>query len=485
MKNDAFKILLKLSICLSLIFHGVSWAATDCNQVTEIPVAECQELVNLYNSTDGPNWSSRLGWNVTNTPCKWSQVECLEGHVVSLLLYNNQLSGTIPNFNLPNLESIYLSSNQLSGTIPNFNLPNLESLNLYINQLSGIIPNFNLPNLKELWLHGNQLSGTIPNFNLPNLTWLSLGENQLSGTIPNFNLPNLESLSLDDNQISGTIPNFNLPNLTYLSLFNNQLSGTIPNFNLPNLESLWLSSNKLSGTIPNFNLPNLEKLFLNNNQLSGTIPNFTTIDLSDTDLLFSIYNNCGLIAFDETQKALLDSRDTVWHKWQEVNPDCPATPPPSNTTTTPLYRLWSHAWTAHFYTLNAAERDRILSNPQNWRDEGVAYNVYTESNHPTNAKPVYRFWSYDWNAHLYTINQGEMERLVNNYPDNWRYEGIAYYAYAEGEQPADAIPIYRFYSFGFNAHFYTTSADEQRTLSARPATEWRYEGIAWYAPAIE
>jgi Leucine-rich repeat (LRR) protein len=207
----------KLVLLLSIGGFGtLVQAATDCNQVAEIPVSECQSLMDLYNSTNGANWTNKTGWNQTTTPCSWFGVSCSGAHVQKLYLISNQLSGSIPNFNLPNLKELWLYGNQLSGSIPNFNLPNLQSLQLNNNQLSGNIPNFNMPDLQSLLLHYNQLSGSIPNFtNLPNLQYLSLGGNQLSGSIPNFNLPNLQEIELGANQLSGSIPNFtNFTNLT-------------------------------------------------------------------------------------------------------------------------------------------------------------------------------------------------------------------------------------------------------------------------------
>ncbi|OQX05222.1 MAG: hypothetical protein BWK80_52490, partial [Desulfobacteraceae bacterium IS3] len=292
-------------------------AGTLCDTVTEIPKTECESLVDLYNSTNGPGWTNKTGWNVTNTPCSWYSVSCGSGHVTTLNLNTNQLSGTIPDFNLPNLTYLNLNTNQLSGTIPNFNLPSLTELRLYNNQLSGTIPNFNMPSLTILDLSGNyQLSGIIPNFNMPNLTHLFLGSNQLSGTIPNFNMPNLTYLYLSSNQLSGTIPNFNMPKLTRLSLNNNQLSGTIPNFNIPNLTQLYLGANQLTGTIPNFNMPNLTGLSLRQNQLSGTIPNLNFAGMTS----IMLEQNCGLTAYDAAQTTVLNSKDSTW---QTLNTSCP------------------------------------------------------------------------------------------------------------------------------------------------------------------
>ena len=66
------------------------------------------------------------------------------GHVTSLFLSFNQLSGSIPAElgNLSNLTGLILSSNQLSGGIPVElgNLSALTRLGLVVNQLSGSIP---------------------------------------------------------------------------------------------------------------------------------------------------------------------------------------------------------------------------------------------------------------------------------------------------------------------------------------------------------
>ena len=259
-----------------------------CDDVTEIPQAECEALVALYNSTDGANWSNNSGWMDTNTPCNWYGVTCSAGHVTGLSLGSNQLIGSIPAQlgNLTNLQDLYLQNNQLIGSIPPElgNLTNLQDFYLHINQLSGSIPAElgNLVNLDHLDLDNNQLSGNIPSElgDLTNLQDLYLQNNQLSGNIPPQlgNLTNLQYLYLDLNQLSASIPPElgNLANLQTLGLGSNQLSGSIPP-ELGNLASLWslhLSNNQLSGGIPPQlgNLADLQRLDLNLNQLSGSIP---------------------------------------------------------------------------------------------------------------------------------------------------------------------------------------------------------------------
>ncbi|MFK5971095.1 MAG: leucine-rich repeat domain-containing protein [Candidatus Marithrix sp.] len=304
-------IKLILLISINTCALEIVQAATDCNLVTEISTAECESLLEIYESTDGANWKKNEGWNETNTPCNWYGITCENNGVIEInsLSFNN-LIGKIPNFSaLPNLRKLDLSDNKLTGTVSNFSaLPNLQELDLYRNQLTGIIPNFSaLPNLQTLNLSFNQLTATIPNFNsLPNLKKLNLSFNELTGTIPNFDvLDNLQYLELHNNKLIGIIPNFNLPNLEELLLSSVQLIGTIPNFNLPKLQVLSISFTQLTGEIPNFNLPNLKELILANNQLTGSIPNFDSLpniellNLRNNQLTGTIPNFIALSELDD------------------------------------------------------------------------------------------------------------------------------------------------------------------------------------------
>ena len=221
--------LLKVLLFSLLVLLSVSQAAsvsagTDvgqtpiftCDGVSEILPAECNALVALYNSTNGPGWETQTGWLATNTPCSWYGVTCETGHVQQLSLSDNHLSGTIPPELrvLTSLQYFSLTDNQLSGVIPSAlgDLTSLHGLYLSHNQLSGPIPLKlgSLPNLELLWLDSNQLTGDIPSElgDLVSLWWINLSGNQLSGPIPLKlgSLPNLEVLYISGNQLSGNIP---------------------------------------------------------------------------------------------------------------------------------------------------------------------------------------------------------------------------------------------------------------------------------------
>lgn len=184
--------------------------AFTCTAVSELPQAECQALVALYNSTNGDQWLDNKNWLRNNTPCDWVGITCTDDSVSGLDLSFNNLSGTIPPElgNLTHLQELLLDSNQLSGPIP----PELA----------------NLLNLQELRMDNNQLSGGIPPElgNLPNLQTLSLYKNHLSGIIPPelANLTRLQELWLESNQLRGSISATlcQLP-LTYLTWGYNKL----------------------------------------------------------------------------------------------------------------------------------------------------------------------------------------------------------------------------------------------------------------------
>ena len=278
----------------------------DCSAVTQIPQSECQALVDLYDATDGDNWTDNTNWKQTTTPCDWAGVTCFVHHVTELYLGSNNLNGTltnlsgltyvqkvtlvdnhlsggIPDFQLPNLNEIQLSDNPFGGTIPDFTgMPKVTELRMGQCQLTGTIPDFSdLTNLEHLWIEQNQLSGPVPSFsNLSHLSYLELGYNQLDSLPDISGLPNLTYLGLDHNQLSGTIPDFtHLGALQTLILDNNQLDGSIPNFsNLPELLDLNLGYNHFSGSIPDFShLSKLESLSIRGNRLEGVVPEFAAM----------------------------------------------------------------------------------------------------------------------------------------------------------------------------------------------------------------
>ena len=307
----------------------------------QIDTGDSLALVDLYNSTDGPNWTNNTNWLTPQPVATWHGILDAGTRVLHIDLGTNNLNGQIPTTigdldslndltiganplligpipveltTLSSLNILTMNDNGFTGAIPaEFgNLTSLQALGLQGNQFSGSIPVElgNLTNLVVLYLQDNLLSGTIPAElgNLPNLLELDLTANQLTGTIPSAlgNLSSLQYLNLSRNDIIGSIPTEfgNLTNLANLQLFSNQLSGPLPVElgNLSNLQFFILSDNLITGTIPPElgNLTNLTSFQLHLNQLTGTIPpelgtltNLVEIYLNDNSLSGSIPPELG------------------------------------------------------------------------------------------------------------------------------------------------------------------------------------------------
>lgn len=126
--------------------------------------AECDALVALYTSTDGPNWDNNTGWNTPTDPCGWYGVTCDAG-VTELLFGRNPMTGPIPAEigGLTNLAVLQLSYNGLSSVPSEIGgLTSLEWLSLVGNQLSSLPSEIGgLDSLANLSLSANELSGDI------------------------------------------------------------------------------------------------------------------------------------------------------------------------------------------------------------------------------------------------------------------------------------------------------------------------------------
>lgn len=282
-------------------------------------------LMELYNQTDGPNWTNNSGWAdgaacINCDPCTWFGVACDgSGRVTNLVLENNGLNGTIPDFAVPFLERVELGFNQLSGGVPDFsNTPNLFRFRAASNNLTGTLPDFtNLPLLQIFSVSFNNLSGTIPDYSsVPLLRELSVNNNQLTGGIPDFtNLPDLRRLEVGFNQLTGGIPDFsNTPLMVRFQCMSNNLTGSITDFsNMPLLEIFHCGINQLTGMIPDFsNTPVLRELYVSENQLTGPIPDLS--DITTLDRFFCNDNNldcfypdfiCNLSVFSSVNNPMM------------------------------------------------------------------------------------------------------------------------------------------------------------------------------------
>ncbi|CAB9507064.1 STYKc [Seminavis robusta] len=251
--------------------------------------------------------------------------ESLPPTLTEIVLYDNELTGTIDPVLYSRTSQLWLSFNAFApSTIPSSIGPALTSLALTESNIAGSIPKqlfaSSARGLEELYLSGNSLSGSIPSEVglATNLRTLELHINQLSSSLPSEigDLSGLQWLSLQGNKFSGTLISElgKMSSLEYLHVSNlvhrnKDLQGTIPLdwFALPNLKSLALSSTKISGSVPSEVglLTSLESLILDNNgKLSasvipsevGALQRLTVLGMSDMNLHSSIPSEVGLLS---------------------------------------------------------------------------------------------------------------------------------------------------------------------------------------------
>jgi len=247
---------------------------------TSMLEADSLALVDLYNNTNGSEWTDNTNWLSSESLEDWSGVTVENGRVVTLDLQENNLSGAVPSSigNLTALTFLSLRNNNLTGSLPDEigNMAEMTDLDFAFNNLTGEIPETigNLSKLNALFLDFNGFEGDIP---------LSLGQ-----------LKNLIAIYMGGNNFTGSIPDTlcTLTNLTVFHFQDNNLTGRIPAslINLDQLETINLEHNHLI-EMPDIsdNIPPLQELHLAyNNFVFGDIEPYidaglTTLTYTDQD----------------------------------------------------------------------------------------------------------------------------------------------------------------------------------------------------------
>ncbi|MGN7890424.1 hypothetical protein [Dyadobacter sp. 22481] len=306
-------------------------------------------LIALYNSTKGPEWLQKAGWNPNgnpgDSPCGWYGVTCAGGRVTGLDLSGSAIDGSLPPEigNLDQLKTFIVDWTMIidweTPEIPRYlpipteigNLTNLEHLDL-----SG-------RNSEEPFMGGLPLPGPLPASlgNLTKLTYLDLScslvdlqyRGNMNGAIPATlgNLVNLKHLDLSNQVLSGAIPPElgNLTQLEYLNLTGaNQFTGGIPATfnNLVNLKTLGLRYSNycgfacygtLSGPIPDLSgIPasaSVEIAF-NSFNFEGLDLNISRIDFYDNQAKIDINYNIGLKLLTAEAGGIIANNTYKWYR---------------------------------------------------------------------------------------------------------------------------------------------------------------------------
>jgi len=103
----------------------------------------------------------------------------------SITLSGNSLKGTIPVeiVSTTYIKYLYLQDNQIGGTLPNFNGTHIiKTINVSNNKISGTIPPELVKLVDDFEARNNQLTGALPRH--PSRVLFFLSGNNLNGTIP-------------------------------------------------------------------------------------------------------------------------------------------------------------------------------------------------------------------------------------------------------------------------------------------------------------
>jgi hypothetical protein len=147
-----------------------------------------------------------------------------------------------------------------------------------------------------------------------------------------------------------------------------------------------------------------------------------------------------------------------------------------------VYHFWCAKGEKHRYTIHKPERDRLLNKSGGtWTDGAPAFYAFPPDRpRPARVLPVYRLSLTGSDTCLYTMNEAEKARLLDQPAGGWTLDGIAFYAWPEAGAH-DLVPVHRFRSDLLGQYFYTANRDEKDRLISEFSRTWTYEGIAWYA----
>lgn len=288
-------------------------AAFDCNLVTDVSLAECNALVDIYNTMDGPSWLDNTGWlsDDDTTVCDWYGVTCNVDGVDALFLSYNGLNGSIPSSIDDLVDLTYLSFSGVEGVLPveianMTGLTNLSVIGDFNTTLfTGPLPDLStLVNLVNLEIRYSTIGGNIPAWinetNFPDLTSISLSNSGFTGSVPSglTSMVGLERVDITTNQLTGGLPDFSAScaTLNTLSLgFNSfNAAGPIPAWlndtACPNITDLNLSRSGLTGSFPDLSgFAGLVGLSLQDNHFDlGPVPTWIT---NKTDWTFLSLQN--------------------------------------------------------------------------------------------------------------------------------------------------------------------------------------------------
>lgn len=156
----------------------------------QVPQAERDALIDLYNATNGDSWVNNTNWNTELPVSSWHGVTVVNNLITGVSLAYNNLEGYLPNSltNLSVVESLFLTGNKLEGNLPDFSvIINLQSLSIHAN-------NYDFADLESNFSNNSTIS--IFNYNPQNRRDDAIAIDGVIGNDYNFSMTSIEGTNV-------------------------------------------------------------------------------------------------------------------------------------------------------------------------------------------------------------------------------------------------------------------------------------------------
>ena len=135
---------------------------------------------------------------------------------------------------------------------------------------------------------------------------------------------------------------------------------------------------------------------------------------------------------------------------------------------TNVHRLYQYEKGFHFYSSDLNEinyiQEKTSAGEMSYTYEAEKFQVLASDELLTGeaiegVEPVYRFFNKETGAHLYTMDENEIDYIIDAFA-NYDFEGIKYYAFETEPANLDTIPVYRMLNNQSGAHLFTIDQNE-------------------------
>ena len=141
---------------------------------------------------------------------------------------------------------------------------------------------------------------------------------------------------------------------------------------------------------------------------------------------------------------------------------------------TDVHRLYQYEKGFHFYSSDLNEinyiQEKTSAGEMSYTYEAEKFQVLADDELLTGeaiegVKPVYRFFNTETGAHLYTMDENEKDYIIDSFA-NYSFEDIKYYAFETEPANLDTIPVYRMLNNQSGAHLFTIDQNEIDSIQA-------------------